>query len=76
MPNSTRRSSRHPTKAPHVRRRTGVGPVVALLVIPLLLILVDPDAPHRAGSPRGPLARLRVRLARWIAPGPADDTED
>jgi hypothetical protein len=68
MPNtiSSRFSSRAPTS--HARRWPGIRPILILLAIPLVLVLVDPDAPHRAGAPRGPLARMRVRLARWITP--------
>ncbi len=56
-------------------RRLGVRPILVLLVVPVLLALVDPETPHRAGAPRGSLARLRVRLARWIEPGMADEVD-
>jgi hypothetical protein len=75
-----RRSTPRPTRLFRLwrrpMRRLIRRPVLVLLVVPVLLALVDPETPHRAGAPRGPLARLRVRLARWVEPGMEDGAND
>jgi hypothetical protein len=70
MPEFDRDMPRSPSRPPRQRGWQGAGALLALMLVLLLLVRLDPDVAHRAGSPPRPLARFRVRLARWIAPGP------